>query len=190
MSYNKPSNKCPSMQTYDFYSEKHDINILIQYGQKDEEKNKEETKKESLLESILEEIKKQLEKSTLSQNILSLEELIKKPIEIPPVSKNNIINAYETLRNYPSSSSLPVNSDPASGAAVYYVSPSQLPSGEGWRALGLYNPSTHTIYIANNLSSRDERFVYHHEVAHALGKYDEAEADAYATSKVGYSLAA
>ena len=190
MFYNKISNKYPSMQTYDFYSEKYNVSILIQYNQKDEKENEEETEKESPLESILEEIKKQFEEKQTPQNIISLEELIKKPNDTPLTPKNNIINAYETLRNYSNSISPPINSDPISGAAVYYVSPSQLPSGDGWRALGLYNPSTHTIYIANNLSPKDERFVYHHEVAHALGVYDEAKADAYASSKVGYGLAA
>ncbi len=188
MPYNNPKNKYSEMQTYDFYSEKHNVSILIQYNKED--KDEEEIEKESLLESIIKKIKKQLEESLVPKNTISLEELIKKPDKIPFAPNNNIINAYETLQNYPNSRSALTNADPISGAAVHYVSSSQLPSGDGWRALGLYNPSTHTIYIANNLSPKDERFVYHHEVAHALGIYDESKADAYAASKVGYSLAA
>lgn len=75
-------------------------------------------------------------------------------------------------------------------ANVVYVSPEQLPSGNGWRALGMYDPSINTIYIANNLSPQEEKFVYYHEVAHSLGIRDEAEADNYAALRTGHRKAA
>lgn len=52
----------------------------------------------------------------------------------------------------------------------------------------MYDPSTHTIYIADNLPYNIERFVYHHEVGHALGIRNEQQADNYAASKVGYNI--
>ena len=75
-----------------------------------------------------------------------------------------------------------------SKANVIYVSPHELPSGIGWIALGMYNPNTHTIYIANNLSSDIKKFVYYHEEAHSLGIRSERSADDYAAAKVGYNL--
>ena len=75
-----------------------------------------------------------------------------------------------------------------SKAKVIYVSPQELPSGIGWKVLGQYNPLTHTISIANNLSPKDEEFVYYHEEAHSLGIISERQADDYAASKVGYNL--
>ncbi len=73
-------------------------------------------------------------------------------------------------------------------ARVLYVDPKFLQNEPGKRTLGLYEPNTHTIYIANNLSEREERFVYHHEQAHAKGIYNEEMADLYAADKVGYNL--
>ena len=75
-----------------------------------------------------------------------------------------------------------------SKAKVIYVSPQELPSGIGWKVLGQYNPLTHTISIANNLSPKDEEFVYYHEEAHSLGIISERQADDYAAAKVGYNL--
>ena len=72
-----------------------------------------------------------------------------------------------------------------SPAPISYVSPSELPHGRGWRALGKYNPKEHRIYIVNNLSPRRERFVRHHEIAHSKGIYDEHEADLYAARMTG-----
>lgn len=80
------------------------------------------------------------------------------------------------------------NINQKSKARVIYVSPQELPSGVEWKTLGQYDPSTHTIYIANNLSPNAERFVYYHEEAHSLGIMSESEADDYAASKTGYNL--
>jgi hypothetical protein len=80
------------------------------------------------------------------------------------------------------------NIDPTSGARVVNVMPYELPSSPNSKVLGMYDPNTHTIYIANNLSQKDREFVYHHEVAHALGERDETRADNYAQSKTGYML--
>jgi len=73
-------------------------------------------------------------------------------------------------------------------ARVVYVSPNELPSGNGWKALGQYNPNTHTIYIANNLDPQTTAFVYYHEEAHAYGIMSERLADSYATTRTGYNL--
>ena len=75
-----------------------------------------------------------------------------------------------------------------SKAQVIYVSPNELPSGDGWKVLGQYDPNTHTIYVANNLSPDVEKFVYYHEEAHSLGVMDERAADDYAAAKTGYNL--
>ena len=80
------------------------------------------------------------------------------------------------------------NINPKSKAKVIYVSPQELPSGIGWKVLGQYDASTHTIYLANNLSPNTERFVYYHEEAHSLGIMSESQADDYAASKTGYNL--
>lgn len=75
-----------------------------------------------------------------------------------------------------------------SGAKVVYVSPSQLPSSSDGRVLGQYHPLTHTIYIANNLSPKLEKFVYFHEQAHSVGIKSERLADKYAAEKSGYMI--
>lgn len=80
------------------------------------------------------------------------------------------------------------NINEKSKARVIYVSPQELPSGIGWKVLGQYDPSTHTIYLADNLSPNAERFVYYHEEAHSLGIMSESQADDYAASKTGYNL--
>ena len=91
-----------------------------------------------------------------------------------------------TLIGYDNFSSQNINEK--SKAHVIYVSPNELPSGDGQKVLGQYDPSTHTIYIANNLSPDIEKFVYYHEEAHSLGVIDERLADDYAAAKTGYNL--
>ena len=91
-----------------------------------------------------------------------------------------------TLIEYSNFSSRNINKK--SKAHVIYVSPDELPSGDGWKVLGQYDPNTHTIYVANNLSPDVEKFVYYHEEAHSLGVMDEKAADDYATAKTGYNL--
>jgi hypothetical protein len=71
-------------------------------------------------------------------------------------------------------------------ARVSYVSPDFLPSGPGWHALSMYDPMEHAIYIANNLPSAVENFVYWHEVGHSLGIIDEHQADLFAFQRTGY----
>jgi|GEM_PF-3244680 len=73
-------------------------------------------------------------------------------------------------------------------ARVFHVPPNSLPHGRSWRALGIYVPYEHTIYISNGLPPRVEKFVYFHEVAHSLGIMDEKEADKFAAKKCGYYL--
>jgi len=71
-------------------------------------------------------------------------------------------------------------------AKIYYISPEKLPHSRNWRALGLYVPYMHTIFIADNLPPKIEKFVYYHEIAHSLGIMDEEEADRFAAKKCGY----
>jgi len=78
--------------------------------------------------------------------------------------------------------------NPEIGARVFHVPLSYLPHGSSWKALGIYVPYEHAIYIANNLPPRVEKFVYWHEVAHSLGIMDEKEADNFAAKKCGYYL--
>jgi len=148
----------------EIYIEKSEINIIIAH---EELCNECKNKKENPLEEIVLKDKK--------ENIVN-------PYR-PQISY--LKDPYEQKQIYSKQGS---NIDPISGATVHYVSPSQLPSGYGWKALGMYDPSTHTIYIADNLPYNIERFVYHHEVSHALGTRNEQQADNYASSKVGYNI--
>jgi hypothetical protein len=75
-------------------------------------------------------------------------------------------------------------------ADIIYVNPTELPNTAYSTVLGMYVPSTHTIYIANNLSPDVENFVYYHEIAHSYGIINERQADLYAEYKTGYSMAA
>lgn len=127
-------------------------------------------------------------KISLEQNLEKY--ILRDPFEdlIKIVNDRNIKNSLEkfvenTLIGYTNS-----NVNKESKAHVIYVSPNELPSGDGWKVLGQYDPNTHTIYVANNLSPDVERFVYYHEEAHSLGIMDERTADDYAASKVGYHL--
>lgn len=71
-----------------------------------------------------------------------------------------------------------------SGARIEYVSPSQLPPD----VLGMYDPISHTINIANNLPSRELQFVQAHESGHASGYQDELKTDGFASARVGYNI--
>lgn len=121
-------------------------------------------------------LEEQLNKNRKRLNLGLLENLV---LESPFISLEEIVYS----RDKKASKEKPY-------ANVLYVPPSELPSGDGWRALGMYDPVTNMIYIANNLSPAEERFVYHHEVAHSLGIRNEAEADDYAASQTGYRIAA
>ncbi len=78
--------------------------------------------------------------------------------------------------------------DPITNAIIKAVPSSYLPSGNGWRILGMYDPYTHTIYISQDLSHHELVFVYAHEVAHAEGIRDEYVADLRAEQRTGYNL--
>lgn len=130
-------------------------------------------------------------KISLEQNLEKY--ILRDPFEdlIKIVNDRSIKNNLEefvnsTLIEYSNFSSQNINEK--SKAHVIYVSPNELPSGEGWKVLGQYDPNTHTIYVANNLSPDVERFVYYHEEAHSLGIMDERTADDYAAAKTGYNL--
>lgn len=123
----------------------------------------------------------------------ALQEIISNAFKNRINPKNNLLDFLESLdRTYPPKNKINPYSGRSSNespdAKVSYVSPSELPSGDGRRALGVYNTMDHSIRIANNLPPHVERFVYHHEIAHSMGIHDEAEADRYAASIVGYYI--
>jgi hypothetical protein len=74
-----------------------------------------------------------------------------------------------------------LDKDYDTGAKIEHVSPSQLPG----TAKGQYNPLTHTMKIANNISGHNEDYVLSHESAHARGIHDEYLADVVASNKSG-----
>ena len=144
---------------YSIYLEKYKIHVLV-------EKKDKKNSLESIIENIEDKIKEELNSSKRS-----LEESILKDYK-------KILNS--TITKQYSKSII----DQKTGAQVFYVPPSTLPAN----VLGMYIPSMHTIYISNALSPHEEKFVYHHEIAHASGIKDESLADAYAASIVGYNL--
>lgn len=192
----KYQNKKPRKKLYPIYLDPFNLAKISSYLQKQNRKSNEvvnilikslsisisiqiQNNNPNSLEDRLQEEKKQ-EEVTLEENV---KENI---IEFPYQPEDSYIkNKYQRTEIYQFGNN---TTDNSSGAAVRYVSPSQLPSGPGWKALGMYDPSTHTIYIANNLSPEIERFVYHHEVAHAKGIRNEQQADSYASSIVGYNI--
>jgi len=194
----KVKSKKKNSKNHTYYSNKKEIYILTKYPLKNKDRELKgyyEKNLESLLE-IEEQIEEELEElGVLRESVL--EKLLHKPFSdekyiTPKDYRNNKIiylnlhKPQEYLRSNQQNIYLNVNSK--SGVSIFYVPPYTLPHGEGWRALGMYDPSTHSIYIANDLTSYEERFVYHHEIAHALGIRDENLADQYAASKVGYNL--
>ncbi len=130
------------------------------------------------VDSDIEEILKNIKKSSKDK----LEKIISHHIQNIEDRGNNLLSE--------SRASLGKYSFENGHAVVREVSPSMLPSGIGWRALGMYDPSTHTIYISNDLSGAEKEFVYWHEIAHSRGIIDERMADSYAQGKTGYKMAA
>jgi hypothetical protein len=169
------------------YSYKLDSNKIFSYYE-DQLKEDEEIKKESELEL---KIKEKDNEKLKDEKIIKLEDIInskrKKNNYIFPIISNStkktisFKNEYPKYNNQISSSN---HIDPTSKAQVFYVPSSQLPPN----VLGRYHIPSHTIYIANNLSQRVKNFVYHHEVAHAIGIMNESQADAYAERIVGYNI--
>src|SRR3989344_6337923 len=103
----------------------------------------------------------ELEKKLASSNIKKMYDSVIPTIKIIPFEE---LITYLKLKDFPSREDADIDSK--SGARIKTVIPYELPSGPGYRVLGMYDPSTHTIYIANDLSQKDRDFVYHHEVAH------------------------
>ncbi len=182
------------------YSKKYESLILIQYDNENDKKNQELKPENPLskkdLESLIKKIEDQFEEID-NKKIISLEERVRKIKDEKyvhpdgyknPEREDNIIYYPEFLKNKEKFDKESLNRDPKSGATVVYVPQSSLPSGPGYKVLGMYVPSTHTIYISQDLPEHQKRFVYHHEVAHALGMKDETMADNYAAQQVGYYL--
>ncbi len=180
------------------YIEKYNIILLVQNkDQEKKEKQEQQSDSKDNLDSLIEKIENQFEEIG-NKKIISLEEKVKKIKDKKyifqedyknPEKDDKIIYYPEFLKN---KEKLDVkeflNRDPKSGARIIYVSQSSLPSGPGYKVLGMYDPSKHTIYISQDLPEYQKRFVYHHEVAHALGIRDETFADNYAAQQVGYHL--
>ncbi len=91
--------------------------------------------------------------------------------------------AETTLPKYNSLSKDSTERDYQTGAEIERVSPARLPPN----VLGMYVPTQHKIYLANNLGT-NENYVLKHESAHASGIKDEFRADAYALASTGTHL--
>jgi hypothetical protein len=100
------------------------------------------------------------------------------------------INKYSPVFDHYVNDSQDLDRDYESGAKIVHVSPNSLPAN----VLGQYDPGSHTIYIANGLSSKEETYVKAHESGHAsrrynaLGDEEEVKADGYAGSKTGFTI--
>ena len=110
-----------------------------------------------------------------------LEQLVKREIEFADAF-------YRNSHSLLTQESKQTHHNKKSGAKVMYVSPQELPQSMNGKVLGLYNSQTHTILIADNLSPKEEKFVYFHEEAHSIGIINERLADEYAASKSGYTI--
>ena len=170
------------------YSNKYGISAIIKYNQREDEDKSDlnalnEKSKEKLEKHFIEELKNYPKKS-LEEILVNPQKEIKKPKEeyILNSKDNKLIFPFR----YGSPSSHHINKK--SKAFVFYVDPSALPQVEDGIVLGLYNHSTHSIYIANNLSKDEEEFVYYHEEYHSLHGKGEAQADQYAFERTGHSL--
>lgn len=171
------------------YIKKYDITLTVEI---------QDHKEQSDLESLIKNTEESFEKIQ-DKKIISLEDRLKKSkdgkyifpenYKNPEKERENIIYRPEFLKNKKRlDSKESLNRDPKSGAAVVYVPQSSLPSTPNSKVLGMYVPSTHTIYISKDLPEYQRNFVYHHEVGHALGIQDEMQADSYAAAQVGYHL--
>ncbi len=151
--------------------------------------NKEKEKRgEDYEVSALEKIVKTVEKD-IEEKVEKLRELANSSLEEIVDKKDN--KREDNFKNYndyfyAGENTGHVNAE--SGAPVFYVDPSFMPQIPGGRVLGLYDPKIHAIYISNDLTESERRFVYLHEEAHAIGIYDEGEADNYAAARVGFNL--
>ncbi len=147
-------------KVYDVYLEKYKIHVLIKLPDK-------KNSLDSLIENIEKELKDGIDsKSKLEQTILR--------------DYKKLIDFHSSIKKQYTKNTI----DSATGVQIFYVPSSALPKN----VLGMYVPSTRTIYIANDLPNNVERFVYHHEIAHAKGIKDESLADNYAASIVGFNL--
>ena len=99
------------------------------------------------------------------------------------MQQRNKPNKLENSLFYIPHQSRDLNRDYDSGASVREVPSSHLPHG----VLGFYDPVTHSIYVASDISEKDKIYVKKHESGHALGYRDEAQTDAYAFSQTGYN---
>ncbi len=187
----KPRN---NYNVYSVYLQEYQINITLKYPENENE-NKELENQEAQenyknnLEALIEKMKEKLEEQiNKERNYKSnLEEKLQENNEkyiIPSNYKNKHNKKLYNYLEYLISESTDHHINPQSKANVFYVNPSALPEN----VLGMYTPSTHTIYIANNLSKDVERFVYYHEEYHSIYGSGEDQADAYAAARVGYNL--
>ena len=183
---------------HEVYSEKFKSSVIVRYqlGEGDENESEDE---EGRLESIIGEVEKQIEeKPEYMQN--SLEDVVR---EIPMREKyagsggsydSKIIHhdfRYNKGILYHSEeekilSAIAQGFDPETGARIVVVPPDYLPAGENWRAVGMYVPSTNTIYLAGDLEGRGLIYTCAHEIEHAKGEFNEYLTDLRATARLGY----
>ena len=182
---------------YQIQIKKYNINILIKYQLRENQEEKRE-EAESNLEDILKQVIKDFKEKSQAKNerknedikIISLEEKLKErdnekyilPNKYKPNKDNDLSNYFKYLVSQNTNHHI----NQKSGAHVFYVPSSYLPPN----VLGMYVPSTHTIYVANDLSEKDKEFVYFHEEYHSIHGAGEEEADNYAFQRTGYNLRA
>ena len=180
---------------YSVYLQEYQISVILKYPEKEDEEEERlendegqenQTNYKNNLESILKQIKEKIENQRDYKGNLEekLQEINNVKYIIPNIYKNKQNKKLYNYLEYLASESTNHHVNLQSKANVFYVDSSALPEN----VLGMYVPSTHTIYIANNLSKDAERFVYFHEEYHSIYGAGEGEADNYAFQRTGYNL--
>jgi hypothetical protein len=162
------------------FLKKYNIHLLLPTKEsKDEDEQKieypqqsnpeEESKSE--LESLLEEtIQKELSSNQNLEYLIYGTKHESDTKSIYTYSKN-----LQDHKNHPTPKIYKSEVDPVSGASIHYVSSSDLPGN----AVGMYVPSTNTIYVSLDQSPREIEVTKHHEIYHARHGSDETQAEAY-----------
>ena len=184
-----------TIQHQSYQINKYEIHVLSQseYNNEEEEQKNQRQQIESFLETILEQEENQIEQKLQELNgnhqNNSLENIIKEnENEKYIISKkyNNKIPNSQNLNNYTTHLNSQASShriNPESGAHVFYVPSSSLPPN----VLGMYLPDLHVYYVSNDLPQEQMQWVDFHEEYHSKYGAGEAQADAYATRKLGHN---
>ena len=132
-----------------------------------------------------------------NREIQNLEEIL----EIPASNENKYIipNNYMENNLYPKPKKRKLSEiekileaidrgiDPETGARIIMVPQHYLPEGNGWQAIGLYNSSTHTIYVSQDMSKYNQIATCAHEIEHAKGEFNEYFTEEKAQARLKYA---